>query len=497
MKKRLFVITGLVLLFSTSLFAAGVSLTGVGARGTALSGAYRGVSDDWSAMFWNPAGMTQISGLHAGFSGEVLIPVANFLADKWNGQNFSVLNETETENEPKTFFIPAAGIVYGISEKLSVGLGVWAPFGLGAKWDLLNTQKYNSIYPEFDYEDDLMILDIHPTVAYKLNDMISVGAGLSILYADIIIRKPGFIPNPYLVNPDLSLFQASLGPAGALNPEYNHLIVESELSGTGLGFGANIGIMFKLSEKLQIGVSGRYYADTPLDGKVNGTAYFADHATGNQVTNSPLAVAQFQSKLAAGEITESEYGVLTSMYSGAKSVVYEDADADATIPLPMDVGLGIAYWPIKEGNRHLLISADVMLTQWSTWDIIDIDIEGGDKSQLVEKWEDSFRANLGIEYRFNSLLALRGGYYFEQKAAINETLTPVIPDMGDRNAINIGLEFKLLPGLALHASYEKIMISDNTVEDWLFNMESTEYENMAGDYKMKVNNFMFGLGYNF
>ena len=47
----------LILLATTTIFASGVDLTGVGARATAMGGSYRAIADDWSAMYWNPAGL--------------------------------------------------------------------------------------------------------------------------------------------------------------------------------------------------------------------------------------------------------------------------------------------------------------------------------------------------------------------------------------------------------------------------------------------------------
>jgi len=503
MRKYSFLFLGLVLLLASSLFAAGVSLTGIGARATSLSGAYRGISDDWSGMFWNPAGLTQISGLHVGASTELLWPVASYLAGQWNGMNFSTLRTVETENEPRTFIIPAAGVVYNLNEQLTVGLGFWAPFGLGAKWDLLDTKNYNANYPEFDYEDDLQVIDFHPTIAYKLSDKISIGAGLSIVYADIMIRKPSFIQNPYF-GEEIYAAAGAAGPVlkggfqqvGALAPHFNHVIVESELTGNGLGFGGNLGLMFKLTEDLQLGISGRYYMDVKLDGTVNGAFYFGNNPQANGLIQQNLKPTLDGMK-ALKAITDRQHLVLSNAYSGAKVPVYTDASADADLPLPMDVGIGLAYKAINEEDTHLLFSADFMWTQWSTWDIIDIKIEGGDVSQLVEKWDDSYRVNLGVEYKLNPMLAFRGSFYHEKNAAVAETLTPTIPDINSRNTVNVGLEFKIMPGLALHASYEKIFIGDMTTKLWHYDPVENEYHNMAGEYKMSVNNLMFGLGYNF
>jgi hypothetical protein len=107
---------------------------------------------------------------------------------------FSGTSSAAVENESQRFLMPAAGIYYS-NEKYAVGLGFWAPFGLGAKWDLLNTSQYNLAYPKFEFEDDLKVLALQPTFSYKLNDRFSVGVGLTLLYADIFIRKPN-LPEP-------------------------------------------------------------------------------------------------------------------------------------------------------------------------------------------------------------------------------------------------------------------------------------------------------------
>ena len=73
MRKQLLLTLILCLALTSSVFASGVALTGIGARATALGGAFRGLSNDWSSMYWNPAGMTQISGMHFGFSGEMIL----------------------------------------------------------------------------------------------------------------------------------------------------------------------------------------------------------------------------------------------------------------------------------------------------------------------------------------------------------------------------------------------------------------------------------------
>ena len=59
----------LVLMLSYSCYASGPGTTaanylkiGVGARATAMGGAFTAIADDATALYWNPAGLSQIKG---------------------------------------------------------------------------------------------------------------------------------------------------------------------------------------------------------------------------------------------------------------------------------------------------------------------------------------------------------------------------------------------------------------------------------------------------
>lgn len=479
----------IIILIAGSVFASGVALTGIGARATALGGNFRGIANDWSAMFWNPAGIAQIKGFHVGGSFELIMPGSKYTLSQ-NVPPFGVYKTEEFENEPKTFPIPAAGFVYG-TEKMSFGLSVFAPFGLGAKWDAMNTDAYNSAYPEFEFEDDLKVIDIHPTFAYQINDKLSVGLGFSFILTDILIRKPTTTPNALIFDPQLEplrgmLQQMQLG--SLLTGNFNHILTDTELKGDGTNFGFNFGLKYKIIEDLSVGLSGNYYNDVSLDGEVTANTY------GAVVDQAVFAGYKgiLDQMLAGQMVTADQYQQLLGIYSGQKIPKYDKAKADATLPVPMMIGGGLAF----TGIENLLISADFSWTQWSKWDVIDIELENGEKLELVENWDDAIRFGLGLEYKVMELLKLRAGYYTEPSAIPDQTLTITIPDVNRRHAISLGASYCLGP-LSLFASYEKILIGDRTVDTWNYNAAALGYDNMAGTYKMNVDNIMFGLGYNF
>lgn len=526
MKKRKCIIISTIVFFSTSslLFASGVGLTDIGARATALGGNFRGIADDWSAMYWNPAGITQIDDMQFGSGLEILWPVAEYLPAPYShpiygdGHNFSGFYNKTIRSTHQTFLLPSAGFVYSM-KRLSLGLGLFIPFGLSNKWDVMNTSTYNSEYPEFEYNNDLKILDIHPTISFKVNDRLSIGAGFGFLLSKIKIVRPIFAQNPVVgllkvadviesLDPDnpLSVSTANyirtqvLDSLGAkIASPYDHLLMQFTFEADGIGFGFNFGIKYNITQNFSIGVSGRYYSNIEYKGTLKKDIYFATHNSRDSLNVNLavdtakvllLAAAQGSDSLWNIYVGEEQEYAMRNMYSGIVSK-FTNNKTKANMPLPMEIGLGFSY----KGISNLLISGDISWTQWSVWDVIEIEQNEAEIKKLIENWEDGIRVGLGLEYTVNNF-KLRAGYYTEPSSIPDETLTITIPDINRRHAIMAGLSYCFGP-FDLFASYEKILLGDRTVDNWKLSDDSTDYDNMAGKYKMNVNNIMLGIGYNF
>ena len=69
-----FVILTLALLIPSLVFAGGYNLAGVGSKALAMSGAYRAIADDYSALYWNPAGLAG-QGYQATLEFKTLMPL--------------------------------------------------------------------------------------------------------------------------------------------------------------------------------------------------------------------------------------------------------------------------------------------------------------------------------------------------------------------------------------------------------------------------------------
>ena len=489
----LFLSVGLLALgFFSMVFAGGVGITNIGTRAVVMGSAFRGLADDWSATYWNPAGLTQIENpqvcLMAGFiipKGTIkpYEPGTDFVGPVPLGASKGWAT-TEVSAVEQTFPIPSFGYVYPISERITFGFGFFVPFGLGARWDLFDLNAvfgYNSLsagsYPQWDTDSDMQVLDFHPTLALKLSDKISLGAGLSILNGKMTIRQVQFVDSPLMGTP--------LGSA-----PYDKLVTDGLMEGEGWSFGANGGILLRPTESLSIGVSFRYYADVPMEGDATLTTYFPYDAN---------KIAYIGDLMQSGALDSATGLQAQAAYSGQTKLSTPGVKAD--MPLPMEFGGGIAFRP----SPKLTVTADVNWTQWSCWDVIklkfDEDLDGdgvNDESELVSKWDDIIRLNFGAEYwayQTESMdLAIRAGLYLDPSPIPDETIGPTIPDINNKTAILFGAGLKF-GSLQLDANYETILTPDREVTT--VGTHDGEVSNLPGKYTLGVNVIAAGVTYTF
>ena len=506
-----------ILLCFSDVFSAGIELTAIGARATAMGGNYKGIADDWSAMYWNPAGLVHTQGWNVGISLGYVMPAAFYRAGDSHYYNiygdpdfrrFSVASQTEQPSERKYHVAPAAGISYSTG-RMAFGIGLWVPMGWGAKWDLLSTAdgspddfpgtpyyEYNSHYPEFEFESAIQLFDIHPTFSCKVSEKLSFGIGASIVAGKVWIRQPAFLQNPYLY--DQTMYRTLLelteeDDVAVLNqmrkPPFDHLINEAEMNSTGMAFGANVGVMYRFSDRFRIGVSLQYYSDFNASGDYNQTVYFGDAPLFQELTEVYDEVL-FSRLHNGGIIDDRQYQILTDFYSG-KVVPLVDETAELVIPLPMKAGIGVSY----SGFDNLLLAVDFNYTRWSVWEIFTIkDLNGESLSRLPFNWSDTYKLGVGFEYLWGRT-HLRGGFSGENRAAPDESVSLTIPDIGDRYTLNLG--FALPVGsLQLALNFERIFIGEKHITTWAYD-DMTIAQNMAGIYKVNANTLMLGLDYFF
>ncbi len=236
----------LLALASGTASAAGFQLLEQNASG--IGSAYAGsaaVAENASTIFFNPAGMTQLQEREISAGLSAVRPSFKF---KNQGSIGGALTG-EGDDAGDWAAVPNAYLSWALDKDLYVGVGLSAPFGLvtdygeswvgGAQALMFEIKTYN----------------INPSIAYRVNDTVSVGAGLNWQRLE-------------------AEYERIVGLGGGLNTTFATLEADSD------AWGWNVGALFTLSPAMKVGVSYRSKIDHSLDGdlKVEGTLAGANAA---------------------------------------------------------------------------------------------------------------------------------------------------------------------------------------------------------------------------
>ena len=161
--------------------AAGYYLPNQDAFATARGNAFVATADSAAAVHYNPAGLTQLS------TPEVQVGVYSIVL----GNEATVAGQsTEAKNELQA--APHLYYAQPYNDRLSFGFGLNSPFGLGTDWG-----RSNNFSPVVT-EARLLFASGTSAVAYKVTDQLSLGASVSVNYADLTLEQGLGAPESYL-----------------------------------------------------------------------------------------------------------------------------------------------------------------------------------------------------------------------------------------------------------------------------------------------------------
>lgn len=227
--------------------AAGFALQNQNGAGTGY--AYAGaaaVAEDASTIYFNPAGMTYLAeGHHLSAALTVLDRSLEF---KNRGTNQLRVAAPPVPAYPLgdhggqaggQSYIPAFYWAMSVSPALRVGLGVSPTFGNQTEWDDDFMGRYQGTYSHIE------ALNINPSLAWKVNDRVSLGFGVNIVHFEADLR--------------------GMVPVTAALPATRD--VENKLTGDDTGYGWNAGAIFQVTPSTRLGISYRSTIDLTVEGK--------------------------------------------------------------------------------------------------------------------------------------------------------------------------------------------------------------------------------------
>ena len=367
----------------------------VSGLGSAFSGSVTNLNDA-STVYFNPAGMTKLPGTQIQGGGHLIIPSADL---KDTGSTTPVtglpISGGDGGNPYRPTPVPNGYTSHQITDDIWVGIGVSAPFGLSNSYDPAWFGRYDSI------STDLVVTDIQPSVAYRVFDGFSVGAGVNIQRADA------------------KLTSAAFG-------------------------GATEGVSTLRGDDWTIGFTAGVQAE-PIDGTTLGASYRS--AISHDLEGTISVVGS----------TNADFSV-----NGHAGLDLPDI---ATFGVAQEIGekltvQGQATW--FGWNNFQDIHA-ITNDAFSILGGAVTRAPGNTVSNVVQNYQTTWAFAAGAEYEHNDKWTFRGGVQFDETPTTDEYRTSRTPD-GDRTWISGGASYNLNDKVTIDVAATYIWIAEEEID---------------------------------
>jgi long-chain fatty acid transport protein len=369
------------LFVSAEAFPSGFQVMTHGARASGMGLAYAGIGGDPTAIFYNPAGI----GWMTHFEGYVGVNFLTRTEGELQGANPFPGDGVVEHELDNWYFFPDGYLVLPLTQELNVGVGGFAQYGLGLKWENPNTTFTGQFISQ---NSVIQAFDTNLVFSYRLFPQLSIAAGVDYRFSKVQLER-----NIAAVDP----FTGAVVPAA-------HVKLNSDLLDNG-GWGWNAGIMFKPVESISIGAA--YRSGITID--YEGESTFTQRPTGNAVLDAIVAA---------------------SLPPGNPPV-----ETSIDFPQSVNIGAGIQF------PAQFLLALEADWTEWSSFQSLAITfptLVGRDVFRPT-LWQDSWAYRVGLEKGFGDW-AVRVGYYYDNTPQPDFDVSPLLPD-ADRNVITGGFGY--------------------------------------------------------
>ena len=433
----LFFIVCISFMSAGSAFGAGFALVEQSISG--LGNAYAGgaaVAEDASTIFYNPAGMTRLEGKQVIAGAHIIMPSVKFhnegsthVLQPYTG---IPLQGGDGGDGGVTKAVPNFYYTRKLSDRFVVGLGVNAPFGLATEYDSHWVGRYHAV------ESDLLSVNINPAVAYKINDNLSVGAGINVMYIKAKLTNA--------IDFGTLDFLGKLGlPAHALGLTPQQADGKAELDGDSWGVGFNVGVLYEFTKNTRMGIAYRSRIDQTIEGDAD-------------FSGVPAGLAPVP--------------------------IFKDTDAEADVTLPDSLSVSFFH----QINPQWIVMADFTWTNWQVFEELKAKFDNDNQpdSVTIENWQDSYRTSLGVTFMPDNKWTFRAGTAYDSSAVSDKKYrTPRIPD-GDRIWAALGIGYKFSNMFKADIGYAHLFINDPEIDSPVTKPEDAIKGGLRGYYDASI-----------
>jgi len=389
--------------------AQGFALNEIGSCAVGRSFAVTGGGcNDASNIFWNPAGTLRADGWSL-LAGAASISLKGSFKRDTTGQEFD--SDASTELVPHLFLNH-----HMKGSAWSFGAGLYVPYGLTSQWGSDFPGRFES------QKASLHTFYVQPNVAYQINNNWSIGGG------------PIWGHSSVTLDQSLDLSQQVAAAATATTPAVTFAQLgfaagtefgKGHLTGSGTGFGGQVGVMGKINSSWTVGA--RYLFPITFD-------YDNGDVTFTQVNTGLVIPATLNAALPAGTKMDT---LLAKQFLATGRLATQHASTK--IKHPAQAQIGFNYSGIKSWN----LEADYQWTQWSSFDSLVVTFDSTALNQTkYEQYNNSSSLRLSAEHAFQNQALLRLGISGVTSAAPDYTVTPLLPEQ-ERAYYTIGGAYPL------------------------------------------------------
>ena len=432
-------------------------------QGNAFAGISAG-GGDISALFFNPAVMTQYDGWQFSMGGTYVNLSAKFEGTSAKrtatllGLGFQVAPITGTSLSPISgpvdnsnaaisAVLPEFNIMYSVNNDLKIGLSLNVPYGLTTEYDANWAGRYHAL------KSDLKTIDIAPSIAYRVSKEFTFGVafvarktdseltngvdygtalalkvGAALAGAGLSTVSPGIGQNSPVANVAMGAPNGTFGTPGFAIP--GAWDGTAGLKGSGWGYGWKAGLTWEPHTDFRFGLA--YQAAMTVTLKGDASFHF------------PTAMPA------------TDLGALNG--GGLKN-----GKGQADLPLPATTSLGFD-WKV---SPTFSLQAEAARTTWSVFKQLVVKFTDNVAPQTTESitdenWKDSTFLSLGATWKVNQAWTLRAGVATDSSAVDDAYRTPRIPD-NDRKWFALGCSYAFSKKTTIDIGYTRLFVADGKV----------------------------------
>ena len=379
-RRQTLLAAALVVLAPSLTWGAGFALFEHGNRAMAMGGAFTGLADDPSALYWNPAG----TAFQLDEGVQVMVGVTFITANQhFYGDSPYPGDGYEASQKDQTFFPPHFYLVYPLSDRFAVNVAFMTPFGLGTWWEEDHAGRFIS------KRADLKLYDLTPSIAYKINDSIGISVGFDYGIGQVDLTRNIGQLNPYT---------QQLADIGQV-----HLHTD-DMSNDGWGWNASLHA--KLAHGFSVGATYRSAIKVDYDGVASFTQY-------------PTGYPDFDAVVA----TVVPFGQKTPLKT--------------KIEFPEYWVVGVAW-----SHEQWTVTGSYGAQGWSSFQSLPITFTQHPElsSSVEENYKDSDQFRFGLEYRASDTWAFQGGFLLDKTPQPKGSMSPLLGD-ADRTGVSLGFSW--------------------------------------------------------